>query len=581
MNKEVFIKINFQSVHKKQDYIIGNIPLSKNEKLYDQHGHSRIFYFNKEELDKDTKSFHRPLFFQWILNGRFESEYSPEDFNGIAQFFSDDSPNHNQIFYPLIIQHVWEGNNKRPPQFRIDQKFDSLFNLYFEDKVEDKGEQNLKWIDPGSENEKHGVVKIDKKTEEGLIKFSRLQEFCDIYKLGLIEYISITRKLKSKDNLSEFYKNIMTARCDREIIIDDTTQFLLVDHLGYHSPGDGRTEIFGFRRIPLDELKKEKKFVSFLISEKEEKSCEPNPGDDSGYYQPVAFKKEVLNKYYNDNKYKVDDSLVSARIQEIRDLKHEEGFYLRGLDTSHEKLVLCPLYNLSDLPVKEQEYWKSHNSSDLYRDNTVQFSPGYLKASREGIPPKTEDVEQDLPLMKRVFLKFKDIQEMRPKIFSDERLPLLLSKMMTINITDDKKLLEFASTLDKIFFHSIEKEVLMNILKSKDEEDSIKKDVKVRQLMTKAFGLSSEEEDFLKSVNDLRNYKEHPYTQKNWGDAINNIEKYNKKIFYDPDSQNNLNKNNLNYEEIENFLLTKLDAILSLIKKTMDSLSMKKHNILC
>lgn len=73
---------------------------------------------------------------------------------------------------------------------------------------------------------------------------------------------------------------------------------------------------------------------------------------DEKYFKITYFKKEVLNKYYNDpDKYAVDGFCVSS------------GFFHLKIDNNHEEYVAVFLVELSALPHKEQLHWKQFNIS--------------------------------------------------------------------------------------------------------------------------------------------------------------------------------------------------------------------------
>lgn len=74
--------------------------------------------------------------------------------------------------------------------------------------------------------------------------------------------------------------------------------------------------------------------------------------DDKNHFVLTYFKKEVLDKYYNDPiKYKVDSWRVSS------------NFFSLKIDNNVEKFVPVFLTELGMLPYKEQLHWKQYNIS--------------------------------------------------------------------------------------------------------------------------------------------------------------------------------------------------------------------------
>lgn len=91
-----------------------------------------------------------------------------------------------------------------------------------------------------------------------------------------------------------------------------------------------------------------------------------NPGAPH-YLTPVFFKKEVLNKYYdNPEKYEVEDGFVRCH-----------GSWLLRLDNNHAKYVVVFLGDLGHLHNKEQIYWKSFNVAHQGRVSGTAWKRGF------------------------------------------------------------------------------------------------------------------------------------------------------------------------------------------------------------
>lgn len=97
------------------------------------------------------------------------------------------------------------------------------------------------------------------------------------------------------------------------------------------------------------------------------------------YFIVTYFKKEVLDKYYNDpSKYKVDDMHLSS------------DFFSLKIDNNIEDYVAVLLIELGHLPHKEQLHWKQYNIAPQ-----KGLSSTYVKTFFEGNweqKPETADL---------------------------------------------------------------------------------------------------------------------------------------------------------------------------------------------
>ncbi len=94
------------------------------------------------------------------------------------------------------------------------------------------------------------------------------------------------------------------------------------------------------------------KYEDFIVGydENGELKYENCENIDGNHFTLTYFKKEVLDKYYNDpNKYKVDGFSVSSR------------FFTLKIDNNVENYVPVFLIELRMLPYKEQLHWKQYN----------------------------------------------------------------------------------------------------------------------------------------------------------------------------------------------------------------------------
>lgn len=134
----------------------------------------------------------------------------------------------------------------------------------------------------------------------------------------------------------------------------------------------------------------ESKYESFIIGYEDdgnEKLLDCEKTNDK-YFITTYFKKEVLNKYYNEPlKYKVDGWRVSS------------NFFSLKIDNNIEDYVAVFLVELSSLPHKEQLHWKQYNIAPQ-----KGISATYYKTMVEGNwvqQPETADL-----LFKHQYVKF-------------------------------------------------------------------------------------------------------------------------------------------------------------------------------
>lgn len=107
----------------------------------------------------------------------------------------------------------------------------------------------------------------------------------------------------------------------------------------------------------------ERKFENFIISVDEEGNSITHTSDDSQlsnyfgknpgaphYLSPVFFKREVLKRYYDDQRFEVEDGYLRCA-----------GLWGMRLDNDHEKYVIAYLGDLGHIPNSHQSHWKTYN----------------------------------------------------------------------------------------------------------------------------------------------------------------------------------------------------------------------------
>lgn len=117
---------------------------------------------------------------------------------------------------------------------------------------------------------------------------------------------------------------------------------------------------------------REKEYVEFIIDTDEDGgeitcTCNPQVLKNTHYITSVHFRKEVLNRYYQQSsKFTVGEEQVS-----------HDGLWHLDIDNHHADKVCVWLRELGGLPYKEQSHWRSHNiapegdMSDVYRSRQL------------------------------------------------------------------------------------------------------------------------------------------------------------------------------------------------------------------
>lgn len=185
----------------------------------------------------------------------------------------------------------------------------------------------------------------------------------------LINYISIKDKVLSVGFEYIFYSFENFEQDDnfyKEIKGDN---FIYMHYYGkcnfeYNSCGHilGKKIITGIKKENTNLFEyKNNEYVDFIVGKDNDgkiiyHTCNPNKlnspyfsNDKINSLTPVYFKKDVLDKYYQNDNIEVSVNLISAR-----------KWYLH-IDKELSDIVIVPLYKLGFIPYKEQLYWKSFN----------------------------------------------------------------------------------------------------------------------------------------------------------------------------------------------------------------------------
>lgn len=259
---------------------------------------------------------------------------------------------------PLVIDRVFHG--MREDYKEISEEFRLFHRLYY-DRKEDR---YLKFDDDGNET----VVAVVEK-DRVLIRVKEIRQFLAIRDMHL------SLQFDCREHSSHTLKELEIDEGGQ-----DRRDGLAVWGLCYgdlHGIGGhcAFSRLLGKRLVePLPksksglwgfEEKEDKKYVEFIIRLGEygdEETYTSNPGvlanffgansDAPNYLTPVHFRKQVLDKYFNQpSKYSVEDSMLRCG-----------SLWSIPIDNHHEDKVCAWLGDLGrDLPYQEQLYWRSFN----------------------------------------------------------------------------------------------------------------------------------------------------------------------------------------------------------------------------
>jgi len=241
---------------------------------------------------------------------------------------------------PLVYYRDFHG--AKETYLEISEEFRLYLDLY-EEYVSNKEKKYIRIDDNGDEE----VVAIISENEIK-VQIKCLKEYISVRNMVFVVLFSLTRF--SKETLEELSLNEQNKTNKRSYFI--YSHLLRNVRIGdFNAQGElfGKVLISGIKdyKPKLFETRKHEKFIVGTDKNGNEKclSCEKE------YYYPVYFKREVLDKYYNNpDKFTVEDGLVKAG-----------GLWSLRIDNNNYYYVIVFLKELGLLPYKEQVYWKSYN----------------------------------------------------------------------------------------------------------------------------------------------------------------------------------------------------------------------------
>lgn len=325
--------------------------------------------------------------------------------------------NYKEGLEPFLFYKFFSLEETSIKYIDVSEEFVLYFELY--EKGNDKQNRTFYYVSDYGELDE--VLIIEPKLIKVKIKY--LREYITIRNMNFVVCYDFMRLLKNlpsdwnikyKDELikeNEFIYNHLIRN------ISDKTQSWVMGKV-FIKPSDIKKTHFDI---------KESKNKSFIIGIDEEGGLiyEDCGKTDENHFKVTYFKKEVLNKYYNEpNKYQVDGFSVDSK------------FFRLKIDNNVDDYIPVFLINLRMLPEKEQLHWKQYN---IPPKEGMNISRTYYRTMIEGQwveEPETTDL-----FFKSKYRSFnKKWQEKfgwqlyKPLSKTDEHLFTALHKITTNNV---------------------------------------------------------------------------------------------------------------------------------------------------
>ena len=421
----------------------------------------------------------------WNFNYNNGYPYFYED-NGKIEYFRYGD---NQGIEPLVVTRNFYDVKKE--YIEISQEFILFHNLYYESKEN----KYYKLVD-GNE-----YLIIDIQKDEIKIRLKEIKEFLFAKNMYLVlQFDMREHSLNTLEELElsekEFYKDNLL------------TYTLNYGDFGGFSPNNAFSRLLGKKLVvPFENQsrKKKDKFVEYIItiddngneivftSNPDELSNEFSPQKDiPKYLTPIFFKKEVLDKYYNQpSKYSIDASILSCG-----------SLWSMQIDNHQDDIVCVWLGDLGrSLSYEEQLYWRSFNIPP-----SGSISETYYK---QQLLAEFTDSEHPEHIFKYKYNELAKISE--EKLGWKFLLPLskedkhYFTTLRVPSTNEQKEFDELVLALTKVLIDSLNEKELNKYI-NKDEIQDIKGSINRLQKILESNQIVDDIEaiDFLRKLQNLR-----------------------------------------------------------------------------
>lgn len=321
----------------------------------------------------------------WVITPGYEG--SPAIFGGFGKNLERTYQKYSEEgFEPFLFQKHFIFSDGTDEYTDVSEDFVNYFKLY--EKGYNKQNRSYYFIDDLGEL----IEVINITSQKVKVKYKFLKEYISIRKV----HFSICYDFMRTDKIN--FLDFDITPIDENFKTDKSYFNHLIRPIDFIDLGKSQSWISGKTIIKFDPAKtnsyhfddEKEKHESFIIGYNDdgnEKLMDCQKTNDK-YFITTYFKKEVLNKYYNEPlKYKVDSWRVSC------------SFFSLKIDNNIEGYVPVFLVELSSLPHKEQLHWKQYNIAPQ-----KGISATYHKTMIEGNwvkQPETPDL-----LFKHLYIKF-------------------------------------------------------------------------------------------------------------------------------------------------------------------------------
>lgn len=270
-------------------------------------------------------------------------------------------------FRRLIIGRDFHG--RKNDYFEISEEFRLFHNLYYCKKTSNY----ITFDESGDEVE---VIKLNE--EEIFVRKRYLKSFMAATQMNLLLFFQVTRHFSKPAGHEEGQES-------------DNLNYTIFSGSSYTTSYSNSVTLCGKKLINCEAVEecgvapfeKAKKFESFAIGGDDDNpiefSCDPahlanyfgaNPTAPH-HLHAIFFKKEVMQKYYGASDYEIQDSMLSRK-----------GAWSLRFDNHHASHISVFLGDFgSDLPYKEQLYWKSFNIvPDGHEISETNFQRSFMGA---------------------------------------------------------------------------------------------------------------------------------------------------------------------------------------------------------
>jgi hypothetical protein len=310
-----------------------------------KNGWLKIYEDDSKEFD-DSSGIYCCL----ISNDKVD-KYS-EDYNWPLSMGSEGKPsvygdntyksNEEEGLEPFLLYKSFSLQETSIKYIDVAEEFVLYFRLY--EKGNDKQNRTFYYVSDYGELDE--VLTIEPKLIK--IKIKYLREYITMRDMNFVvcyDFMRLLKKIptdwniKHKDELIK-ENDFIYSHLIRDV--SDKTQSWVMGKV-FIKPNDKKKSHFDFG---------ESKNESFIIGiDDEGELIYENCGEtDGNHFKVTYFKKEVLNKYYNEpNKYQVDGFSVGSK------------FFRLKIDNNVDEYIPVFLTNLRTLPELEQLHWKQYN----------------------------------------------------------------------------------------------------------------------------------------------------------------------------------------------------------------------------